>query len=279
VAGSVAVATAVFLGYQGQDFGNLLNASSFAMSGGFGPVQVSTSLGMGALCSFLLLVVSPRKYFGVKVVSMALCLALLGQSMLTLSRSGLYCTALAVIAAIVYSIKNSHALVRVIVVVVLLAGFLYQFALPALDGITAGALSRRFANTSTTGRDQIILSDLRIWAKYPLLGVGPGQSSDLHSDRVFRHGISAHTEFTRLLAEHGILGLVSLLILLNMSRANLARAKTPVGKVCNASMVVWGLSYMLTAAFRTVAPALMLGISAATLTAHEPSDSETSPAV
>ena len=52
------------------------------------------------------------------------------------------------------------------------------------------------------------MADLQIFAENPLFGLGPGTAM-IERDRISGIGI-AHTEFTRLLSDHGSLGLVAM---------------------------------------------------------------------
>ena len=59
--------------------------------------------------------------------------------------------------------------------------------------------------------------DLDIFYDNLFIGVGPGQANILREKYGFGKKVAAHTEFSRMLAEHGILGLISLLILIGVS--------------------------------------------------------------
>ena len=92
--------------------------------------------------------------------------------------------------------------------------------------ITDGAISKRYGFEDLdygskvildlTGRLQIYKIDLEIFYDYFLTGVGPGQASQLRENYGYGSIVAAHTEFSRMLAEHGLLGLCSLLILLGI---------------------------------------------------------------
>ena len=55
----------------------------------------------------------------------------------------------------------------------------------------------------------ILLADLELWARNPILGVGPGMAA-WGREEILDARISAHTEFSRLLAEHGLFGAAAL---------------------------------------------------------------------
>jgi hypothetical protein len=66
-------------------------------------------------------------------------------------------------------------------------------------------------NNITTGRLDIFLEDLKTFINYPVFGSGVSVSSQL---RESHSGVAAHVELSRLLAEHGILGIIVFFILI-----------------------------------------------------------------
>lgn len=232
--------------------------SNFVSSGGFGPNQVSGALGLGALMAFLLLLRS-RSGTGLKVFVFITMALLVVQSALTFSRGGLIGALGASLVSAFYLIRKrkSRAKLLLIIALILLAAFL---VLPTLDSITNGALSKRFENTSTTGRVEIAQSDLQMWDRNPVFGVGVGMS--LFRDKEWR---AAHTEFTRMLAEHGLFGLASLILLLVAGWRRLQKTSTTEGKALIGAMLGWSVLFMLDKAMRLVAPSFMFGVAFVTL--------------
>ena len=68
-----------------------------------------------------------------------------------------------------------------------------------------------------TGRAKIMAIDLEIFRDNFLMGVGPGAARDLRWRYGYGTVVGAHSEFTRMLAEHGLFGLISLLSILILS--------------------------------------------------------------
>jgi len=130
--------------------------------------------------------------------------------------------------------------------------------LPRLENVTGGALESRFTNTDPTNRVEIIKDELRVWRRYPILGVGPGGSK-------FVGASTAHTEFARLPAEHGILGVVALLLLLIAAAKNIRKANSIEGKAIAVCLIGWSFLFMLNAAMRLAAPAFAFGLAFATV--------------
>ena len=59
--------------------------------------------------------------------------------------------------------------------------------------------------------------DLEIFKDNFLMGVGPGVARELRWRYGYAIEIGAHSEFTRMLSEHGLFGLISLLSILILS--------------------------------------------------------------
>lgn len=250
------------------------NNSNFTTSGGFGPNQVSAALGLGALLAFLLSL-DPRATRGFKLLMRVLLFILAIQSALTFSRGGLYAAGGAAIIAVFFVIRLPQTRFKIVGGIVVLMLVTNLVLIPQLDDFTNGAFTRRFTNTKLTGRDKLIRADLQAWSENPLFGVGPGQAKAYRQD--FRADTSAHTEFSRLVAEHGVFGLVAMLLLLLMALQHLKRANPGPGKASTAAMISWSFFYMMTAAMRLAAPSFVFGLAAANLIAEVNPAAETPP--
>jgi len=233
--------------------------SNFTTSGGFGPNQVASALGLGALFA-LLYILTEEKHTRLKTVMFALMLFLASQSALTFSRGGLWIAGISGLVVFLYLVRDKQTRFRVLSVAGLLFVVGQYILVPQLDAFTGGALSERFRNLSTTNRDLLIRADLAIFEEYPILGVGPGMAA-YHRGAVVGVTGAAHTELTRLLAEHGLFGLVALFLLMIMGLQNFQRERSTQGRAIIAGMVVWSLVYMLGNAMRTVAPSFNFGFS------------------
>jgi len=135
--------------------------------------------------------------------------------------------------------------------------------LPAVDNYTGGALIRRLSNTDTTGRGNIAAIDLEIWRRNPVFGVGPGRAIDYRAQMY--EAITAHTEFTRMLSEHGTLGLGAILILLYAAASIAFRAREPRARGIAIALVAWSFLFMANIAMRLVAPSFTFGLACAFL--------------
>jgi len=233
--------------------------SNFTTSGGFGPNQVASALGLGALFT-LLYILTEEKHTRLKTVMFALMLFLASQSALTFSRGGLWIAGISGLVVFLYLVRDKQTRFRVLSVAGLLFVVGQYILVPQLDAFTGGALSERFRDLSPTKRDLLIRADLAIFEEYPILGVGPGMAK-YHRGAVVGITSAAHTELTRLLAEHGLFGLVALFLLILMGLQNFQRERFIQGRAIVTGMVVWTLVYMLANAMRTVAPSFNFGLS------------------
>jgi hypothetical protein len=237
------------------------NNSNWETSGGFGPNQVSAVLGLGALLLFLFLVVR-RPRAGTRALLFLLLVAFAAQSALTFSRGGLYNAFGAGCLGTLFLLRGAGARGRAIVMVALVTLAAWFLLFPRLDEFSNGQLSKRFQTTHTSGRDVILLDDLSIWDRNVLFGVGPGRA---RFNRTLLHSkMAAHTEWSRLLAEHGVFGLVSGVLLIGMGLHRVLRARSAWGQATAATAVAWAFLYMLHAAMRLAAPAFVFGLASAT---------------
>lgn len=241
-------------------------SSNAATSGGFGPNQVSAVLGLGAVCCFLLLATQSdlgARRRGLLFVALVVCFV---QSAMTFSRGGIYMSASAIAGAALYLLRDRAGRQLVVGSAVVLT-LLYGFIVPRLANLTDGALVERFEDVTATGRWDLAKSDLRLWAEQPLVGVGPGLAMRTRTTASFDYEVAAHTEWTRLLAEHGVFGLISLVVLLNMMGANLRRARGPMEKAVVTSLLIWCSLFLSIDAMRIAAPAFLVGLTCATFEA------------
>jgi hypothetical protein len=135
-----------------------------------------------------------------------------------------------------------------------------EIILPNLDRFTEGKLVERFSRPDGAGgREDIAKSDLKIWMKYPVMGAGVGNSYSARRE-FLGHAAFPHTEYTRLLAEHGLFGLAAGLILLwILFRASLLSLE-PLCLSIKGGVLIFGLLFMAVSATRLVLPALLFGI-------------------
>jgi len=233
------------------------SSSNFAASGGFGPNQVSACLGLGALY-LVLMALSLRLHIGLHLMVALMAVWFCAHAALSFSRSGIYLFGAALLAAMPFlSLRRLlHPLTLAAACLAILAGV---GAWGYMDHLTGGKLSERFASLSTSGRDRIAAEDLSIWREHPILGAGLGMSK---TDGEAEGGprAAAHTEYTRLLADHGLLGMFALFLLLASTVVNALRRRPGFAKPVVIAGTAWAILYLAVSGIRTAAPAFLIGL-------------------
>jgi O-antigen ligase len=236
--------------------------SSAAASGGFGANQVSALLGMGCVAAFLC-VLDTKLRWELKTLFFGLVVEFAMQSALTFSRAGIYYAAVSIVTGCLMLVKQLSTALQLAVVLGLLFLVANYVVYPRLDDFTGGALSHRFQDTRLTGRAEIMDADLKIMAEHPIFGVGVGQA--MRERARFFKGFAAHTEFTRLLSEHGSFGCVAVVLLVVMGIQNVLATSTNRGRAVAASLVTYSFCFMTGNGMRMVLPSFVFGLAAVTL--------------
>ena len=196
--------------------------SNYAASGGFGPNQVSSALGLGMFLVFVQLF-TLRKRSALFFINLALLSLLSYRAIVTFSRGGVI-TAIMVSALFLISyykvvnvkVKRRTAIIMVLIVV---TGF-FTWSLTSVQ--TEGLIDKRYANQDaagrvkqdiSTGRGILISSELKAFKENPVTGIGVGKIKEYREQE---YGIVAasHNEISRLLSEHGLAGVIALIILI-----------------------------------------------------------------
>lgn len=234
--------------------------SNAIVTGGFGPNQVSAVLGLGML--FVLLMVLDRGLArGARIPLLVVAVIFAAEAALTFSRGGITLAFASAFCALFYLVRDART--RITMLVVGLSLFLVgkYVVVPQLEIFTAGKLSERYSSIDPSGRSDIAYFDLLIFADHPILGVGPGAASELREE-LGRAGV-AHTEYTRMLSEHGIFGALAIVALLVLCWRTFRRARTLETRAFVVALLVWGMLFMLINAMRLSAPAFVLGLACA----------------
>ena len=239
--------------------------ANFSMSAGFGPNQVSTLLGVS------LIIVSLSRMFNIKIFPKPIydyifLTTSLGVALLTFARGGV----LAPIIAIAFSyivtkgVKYKIQYKGIFYIFVLFIGLSYFSS-----NFTKGMINTRYASlfnlynpqeTKLSGRAKIMALDLEIFRDNFLMGVGPGVARDLRWRYGYGTEIGAHSEFTRMLSEHGLFGLISLLSILILSFKEYKR-RIDYNKIILGCMSIFGILTMFHSAFRIALPGYIYGLA------------------
>jgi len=195
--------------------------SNYAASGGYGPNQVATALGLGMFICFVRFL--KMKGFWINVIDIVLLLAMTYRAWVTFSRGGVITAGIMIVATIgtIFFLKRSTFRIAMLPKLgVLVLGLMMAWGFTSL--VTNGLIDKRYANQDaagrikedlSTGREELISIELEAFAENPLTGIGAGQ---VKYYRAKKEGILAasHNETSRLLSEHGAIGVLSLLVLI-----------------------------------------------------------------
>lgn len=254
----VGIATLVYASTVAAQNLEFTGQSNAVTSGGFGPNQVSAMLGLGLLLSLLMLL-ERRQSWRLKGPLLALAVVLAAQCALTFSRGGLVLAFSGAFVAIFYFVRDRRTRVTLVLLGSLLFAVGKYVVVPRLEVFTQGKITERYTSTKASNRDLLASHDLKIFMKNPALGVGPGVASSIRSD--LGVNVAAHTEFTRLVAEHGALGLIALILLIALGWRTARLARTLKSRAFVLAMLTWFTLFLLVNAMRIVAPMFLFGLA------------------
>ncbi|WP_242206342.1 O-antigen ligase family protein [Aestuariivivens insulae] len=197
-------------------------ASNRAASGGFGPNQVATVLGLGMfIMTVRLFTKSPTLVL--KILNTVILVLISYRAVVTFSRGGVVTAVLAIIAfLVVYFFKASKRKKNEIFMVFLLFCFSLMATWVISSKQSEGFIDLRYANKDhlgrekedlTTGRVALFMNELEGFISSPFLGIGSSRAKDMRFE-IEGQGVTSHSEISRILAEHGILGVMIVLILI-----------------------------------------------------------------
>ncbi|MFV5688962.1 O-antigen ligase family protein [Flavobacterium sp. ZT3R25] len=240
--------------------------SNFETSGGFGPNQVATILGLGMFIFFSRIILESRTKF-LLVINMIIALNITYRGIVTFSRGGMITGFLMIVLLLLFLYYKSNFKGRVklnyifvLVTIALIVTWIYT------SFQTGGLIDKRYANQDATGRvkesrftgrEEVARDEIDLFMKNPIFGVGVGKGVEARKAET-GDGTLSHDEITRMLAEHGSLGIVALLILFFTPLVLYLENKFNMFLIC---FVLFWLLTINHAAMRTAAPAFVYSLS------------------
>jgi len=196
--------------------------SNFELSGGFGPNQTSTILGLG-IFAFTVRLFLRSPSLQLKLIN-GLFLGAIGfRAIVTFSRGGVFGAILMILAFlfVLYLTANYKQRQQVISTMVLM-GFLGLFTWFSSSNQTEGLIDKRYSGQNakgeekediSTGRVDLFVEEFEGFLQNPFLGVG---ASGMKQERLDETGTitASHNEVSRLFSEHGVLGVIIFVILI-----------------------------------------------------------------
>jgi O-antigen ligase len=240
--------------------------SNFEASGGFGPNQVSTILGLGAFVFFSRVFFASRTKL-ILVVNLVLALLLSYRGLITFSRGGMITCGviLVVLIFLTYTKVGKRSRGKLTTLLVMFAVAIFAvWTYSSLE--TGGLIEKRYANQDAagrvkksrfTGREQISASEIKYFLSSPIIGIGIGRGLEQREDETGMTVLS-HNEITRMMAEHGSFGILALIILFGTPFFLYLDNKQHIYMAC---FVFFWLLTINHAAMRTAAPAFVYALS------------------
>ena len=240
--------------------------SNFETSGGFGPNQVATVLGLGMFVFFSRVVLCSKSKW-IVILNLIIAINISYRGLVTFSRGGIVTAVFMIIFLLIFVYFKSSSKGRIKINYIFI---LFAFALVLSWGYTSyqtgGLIDKRYANqdaagrvkkSQLTGREEIANTEINMFLENPIFGVGVGKGAEVRKD-ILGETVASHDEITRMLAEHGTLGIFALLILIITPLLLLMQNKF------NLYLFSFLLFWFLTinhAAMRTAAPAFVYSLA------------------
>lgn len=245
--------------------------ANFAASG-YGPNQMASLLGFGILIiglSFLFKI----PLFRSNIAGFVLLVAMGYRALLTFSRGGLAIPLIILAGLVLYFFFTNQRFRaqfgRISVVTVLFTSLSYG-VYRYVNQQTGSALYNRYAGISygkqvgvekyTSGRLDILRIDGQIFLDHPFFGIGPGMGNEMRMEYGYRERAAAHIEFSRLLAEHGIFGVLALCILLGFPWWEFRQRKGIQQRFLLIAGVLFCFGFMAHSATRIALPMFVYGL-------------------
>lgn len=195
--------------------------SNTLLSGGFGPNQVATIFGLGMFIFFTRVILYSRTKL-MFVTNLIIAFYVSYRGFLTFSRGGMI-TGFGMITIFIFFMYINSAYkgkvklnyIIILITAVMAVTWLYTSIK------TEGLIEKRYTNRDAfgkekkdvlTGRGELAEDEIQMFLDNPFFGIGVGKGTDIRSEK---NGFltASHDEITRMLAEHGALGILGLMIL------------------------------------------------------------------
>lgn len=243
-------------------------SSNVETSGGFGPNQVSTILGLGVFIFFSRIILESRTK-NMALINLIIAFVMAYRGLVTFSRGGMITGFFMIVLLLffLYFKSNSKGRLKLNILSILLF-----VALGSVWGYsshqTSGLIEKRYANqdalgrskkSNFSGREEIAKGEWEIFLKNPIFGVGVGKGVEVRAEKKGKNSTNiSHDEITRMLAEHGTLGIIGLLILFFTPFVLYLENKFNMFLLC---FVLFWLLTINHAAMRIAAPAFVYSLS------------------
>jgi hypothetical protein len=216
-------ATTIYLILYTPDLKEVLTGtgSNNETSGGFGPNQVATLLGIGMFVFFSRLILESKSKL-IFIINLVVLFNITYRGLVTFSRGGMVTGFVMIILFLAYIYANTKSQGRYNLYRLLIfmsAAFLLTWLYTSNQ--TGGLIDKRYANkdaagrvkeSQLTGREEIWDSEIDDFLDNPVFGIGVAKALEVREEKSGGLIIASHSEISRTLAEHGTMGIMALLI-------------------------------------------------------------------
>jgi hypothetical protein len=223
IVGMPIVSTTVYLIFYTPNVRDVITgtSSNYETSGGFGPNQVSTMLGLGMFIFFIRIMMFSKSKM-VLALNMLIFLNVSYRGLMTFSRGGVITATcmMIILTVVIYQKLNPKGRTKLQGISALFGILILGIWLYSANE-TGGLIQKRYANQDAvgrvkesrlSGRENIMASEIKFFMDNPIFGVGVARGAELRSEAAGTT-ILSHNEITRMLSEHGGLGILALVIL------------------------------------------------------------------
>lgn len=245
--------------------------SSTLASGGYGPNQVATILGVGVFILSLYIIIS-KKYSGFFIIDVFLLIFLFFRALITLSRGGVITAILAILLfSFIYLLSKKNNFIHM----TKYFSFLIILSIPIwlyTSSVTDGMVDNRYTNKNakgvlkkdiSAGRIDIFKTEWNGFIENPFFGIGVGTGKFVRGEELGLRSAS-HNEMSRLLGEHGALGLIMIFILFFVPIVTMNKQTLRSRAFLSAFLLFWFLT-VNHSAMRLAMPAFIYGLAVITI--------------
>jgi hypothetical protein len=250
-------------------------SANFKTSGGFGPNQVATVIGFGIFIIAVLMLLK-HKITGFVLFDSLILVYFIYRGLLTFSRGGIITGVIALLFFFLFFILSKNNSVQLFFKYIIIGGVLTTAIWFYTSLATGGMLDNRYAGKNasgiqkediTSGRAAIFEEQIKSLIYAPFgIGVGSGKYKRIIEDSDVT--AASHNEIGRLIEEHGIVGLLCLLLLLTVPLVHLFISTNYQRAFIVGFYLLWFLT-ISHSAMRIAFPGFIYGLSLIKITENE----------
>jgi O-antigen ligase len=222
--------------------------------------------------------------FKYKIIDISLILLFAIRGLLTFSRGGMLSAVLTILVVVMFpkakaawqdnevKLGNIRMGPLIIGVILLAASFfiinaftnnnlLYRYQGKTERDVRSGFDKTQDLEQLSSGRLAVFISDIKMFIAQPAIGVGVGQSAILRPEYGGPPNVQPHLEMSRLLAEHGLPGLVIVIMMYIYPFFKVANEPNNYRRAFMLVMLIMALSVTFHSAMRTMVSPLLFAFA------------------